>query len=326
MTAAFISVLTLHIGILFTIFKRQSKPTLGRLLSYILLISTIISLIFGWDMISFKELYSYLSLLIFLTFLYDSILLIQRYIQFPKNRTIYSLMIGMISATVFSAVDIIQLVINLIMPIPNILISPYGLIIVYTMVGFTLVFDNHSQVIKEKHIEEKRAQMFKILSMKDRLTWAWSRAYLEKVMPALVGDICILMLDIDHFKNFNDTYGHLEGDKALIHIFNLIQREIRNSDIIIRYGGEEFLIILSDSSPKDSIEVAKRIRKAIENSHIKLDSGKDVNITVSIGICCRYVENPSREIITQMIRKADIALYRAKEAGRNRVEIECVDK
>jgi len=159
--------------------------------------------------------------------------------------------------------------------------------------------------------------------MKDRLTWAWSRAYLEKEIPFLIGNICILMLDIDHFKNFNDTYGHLEGDKALIHIFNLIQREIRNSDIIIRYGGEEFLIILRDSTPKDGIEVAERIRKVIEKSPIRLDSGREINITVSIGICCQRVENPSREIITHMVRKADIALYRAKKGGRNRVEVEC---
>ncbi len=324
--AAFLALLTLHMGVLLKVFGKEKKPVVGQILSYLLILAAITSFVVGWNMILFKKLYSLLSILVFITLLYDSGLLIHRYITHGSNKTVFLIMIGIISATVFSAVDVIQLILNLIEPLPNILISPYGLVIVYIFVGFTFIFENHLQVITERQTEAKKAEMFQILSMKDKLTWTWTRAYLEKIIPSLVGNICIIMLDIDHFKQFNDTYGHLEGDKALIHIVDAIGKEIRNSDIIIRYGGEEFLIILAGSSQENGIEVAERIREIIAKSPIKLSCGKEVYITASMGVCCHYVENPTKEFIIQMIKKADIALYRAKDKGRNRVEVECMEK
>jgi len=320
--SAYTAVLTLHMGIIFTVFEKRKKPFLSRLISYVLALSIITLFITGYDMIAFKRFYSFLNFIIPLTFAYDSGLLIWHYIHKPYDKIVFPLMFGLISATAFTLIDVIELFINIVKPIPNILISAYGLVIVYIFIGFSLIFD-YIRMINEKDIEARKAEVFKTLSMKDKLTWAWSRAYLDEILPILVGDLCVIMLDIDHFKRFNDTYGHQVGDRVLKHIVRIIGETVRDSDIVIRYGGEEFLIILKGTHPDVGREVAERIRQAIEAVPMKVRPSESVKITASLGVCCQHVEHPSKILITQMINKADMALYRAKKEGRNRVEVGC---
>jgi diguanylate cyclase (GGDEF)-like protein len=118
-----------------------------------------------------------------------------------------------------------------------------------------------------------------------------------------------IMLDIDHFKKFNDTYGHDAGDKALFTIAEIIEMEIRETDLAIRYGGEEFLILLPQTGLTETIEAAERIMKAV-NSQTKY--------TVSMGIATYNKDIHQKEDI---IKKADDALYLAKNNGRNRIEV-----
>ena len=323
--SAYTAVLTLHMGVIFTVFEKKKKPFFARLISYGLAISIIVLFFTGYDMISFKRIYSFLNFIIPLTFAYDSGLLIWHYVNKPYNKIMFPLMFGLISATAFTLIDVIELFINIIKPIPNILISAYGLVIVYIFIGFSLIFD-YIRMINEKDIEARKAEVFKTLSMKDKLTWAWSRGYLDEILPTLVGDICVIMLDIDHFKHFNDTYGHQVGDRVLKHIVRIIGETVRDSDIVIRYGGEEFLIILKGAHPEIGLQVAERIRHAIETTPLNITPNKSVNITASLGVCCEHIEHPSKLLLTQMINKADMALYRAKEGGRNRVEVECKKK
>ncbi len=320
--SAYTAVLTLHMGILYTVYENKKKPKAGRIISYLLAISISAITLIGYDMITFKRIYSFLNFLLPITFAYDSGLLIWYYLYRPYNSMVFPLMAGMISATAFTLIDVIELFINIFKPIPNILISAYGLVIVYIFVGFTLIFD-YIRMINEKDIEARKAAVFKTLSMKDKLTWAWSRGYIDEIFPTLVGDICVIMLDIDHFKHFNDTYGHQVGDRVLKHIVRIMTDVVRDTDIIIRYGGEEFLIILKGTSPEIGKEVADRIRKSIETTPLRINPRESVSITASLGVCCRHIDNPTKALLTHMIKKADMALYRAKEKGRNRVEIEC---
>ncbi len=132
--------------------------------------------------------------------------------------------------------------------------------------------------------------------------------------------LCCMMLDVDYFKKVNDTYGHSAGDFVLKNISEIIKNEIREYDIACRYGGEEFLIILPQTSSKEAILVAQRLRKIIESSKtdIKKSGVKGVsflNVTVSIGVCS-YENSMSAE---SFVQKTDKALYEAKTTGRNRV-------
>ena len=124
------------------------------------------------------------------------------------------------------------------------------------------------------------------------------------------------MLDIDHFKEFNDTYGHLVGDNILKHISKIITQSKRSIDFVARYGGEEFSVILLETGLDEAIALAERIRKNIESSRTRYND-HTYSVTISIGIAeyKRQMKNPE-----ELISQADQALYRAKAEGRNRVE------
>ncbi len=130
-------------------------------------------------------------------------------------------------------------------------------------------------------------------------------------------DFSLSMLDIDHFKKINDHYGHLTGDEVLEEIAVLIRRNIRETDIVGRYGGEEFIIILPKTNLSSAWVVAERLRSIIEKTGMKDSAGNAFTITVSQGL----VGWERDEDAASLISRADEALYKAKEKGRNRVQI-----
>jgi diguanylate cyclase (GGDEF)-like protein len=123
------------------------------------------------------------------------------------------------------------------------------------------------------------------------------------------------MFDIDYFKQINDTYGHPTGDVVLKTLVQKIRRSIRESDILFRWGGEEFLIILPESDVNIASNLAEKIRKTVEDLEITF-SGKTISVTISMGVGTMSEVDTSDDLIM----RSDKALYAAKEKGRNRVE------
>jgi two-component system cell cycle response regulator len=126
----------------------------------------------------------------------------------------------------------------------------------------------------------------------------------------------LMMVDVDHFKKFNDKFGHPEGDKALAQIAKLLKSATRTADSVSRYGGEEFALILPETAKPAAVEVADRIRRDLENISVSAALMEPHPITLSIGVSSFPDDGNTCEL---MISKADQALYRAKELGRNRV-------
>jgi diguanylate cyclase (GGDEF)-like protein len=125
---------------------------------------------------------------------------------------------------------------------------------------------------------------------------------------------CIVsVIDFDHFKNINDTYGHDIGDKVLIAGAAAMSDAIRNSDSVVRVGGEEFMVVLASTDHESAAQVLERVRQAVEAIAITLDSGETINPTVSIGAS----ESREEDDVSSIYRRADQALYKAKRAGRN---------
>jgi diguanylate cyclase (GGDEF)-like protein len=123
------------------------------------------------------------------------------------------------------------------------------------------------------------------------------------------------MIDVDHFKKYNDTYGHPAGDDVLVKIASILKESVRSVDYAARYGGEEFLLILTETPLDGALEVAERIRTSVTEDTFGSDNEK-VEITVSIGVA-EFPENGDRS--ESIIASADAALYKAKRRGRNRV-------
>jgi diguanylate cyclase (GGDEF)-like protein len=160
------------------------------------------------------------------------------------------------------------------------------------------------------------------MAIQDALTGLFNRRHVlelldyEKNRSSRGGGIfCLAILDIDHFKNVNDTYGHLAGDAVLKAVATTIKTTMRNTEYCARYGGEEFLIVLTQTGINGALIGAERVRTQIEKIPFP-DLVSDFKITVSIGLS----EYKMREDIDDVIARADEALYRAKNGGRNRVE------
>lgn len=130
----------------------------------------------------------------------------------------------------------------------------------------------------------------------------------------------LIMCDIDHFKSYNDTYGHLEGDHILKIIATTIKNSIRISDEVFRYGGEEFVVILQSRDIKEAIISAERIRKAAESLRLEHKGCSEGIITVSCGVAV-FKEGDKDKQWDVILNRADKALYTAKSSGRNRVEV-----
>ncbi len=128
--------------------------------------------------------------------------------------------------------------------------------------------------------------------------------------------VSLIMVDLDHFKQLNDTYGHQAGDEALCCVAQLLRKEVRPGDIVSRYGGEEFAIILPKSSAEDSVAVAHRIRREIAIQPIRISSEDRIHLTASLGLATFPSDVKSEEAL---LRKADQAMFQAKKLGRNRV-------
>jgi diguanylate cyclase (GGDEF)-like protein len=159
------------------------------------------------------------------------------------------------------------------------------------------------------------------LSITDELTTLYNRRYIIEQLELRIlesvrynNPFSIIMIDIDDFKNINDTYGHNVGDKILTKISLEMKNNIRSHDLIARYGGEEFLILLPNTDIKNVFIAAQKIRNAVETICFKELS--ETNVTVSIGIA-EYKENMK---YMEFIELADRCLYRAKQNGKNRVE------
>ncbi|MBK1720159.1 diguanylate cyclase [Thiocystis violacea] len=174
-----------------------------------------------------------------------------------------------------------------------------------------------------RSIDAKRREAYQ-RSIRDSLTGLFNRLYMQDVMKRQCrihdrdpnAGVTAIMIDIDHFKAINDTYGHVVGDEALKHVAERLQGCSRETDVLVRFGGEEFILYLIGTAPSEASAQAERIRSTIEERGIGLDDGRRLAITVSLGVATRVQKEP----LEDLIRRADEALYRAKKAGRNRCE------
>ena len=172
-----------------------------------------------------------------------------------------------------------------------------------------------------KTLRKKNKELHE-LSITDSLTGLYNRKHLMETLDNEVArskrhkhDFAVLVIDIDHFKEYNDTYGHLAGDEVLSRLASVFKKSVRSCDYVARYGGEEFILVLPEIGPEDGVKAAERIRKKVVKENFAGD-GKPREVTVSVGVASYPKDGDDPQDI---IRHADAALYKSKESGRNQV-------
>ena len=181
------------------------------------------------------------------------------------------------------------------------------------------------RVLKERQLTQERVRMLKRLeemAITDHLTKLYNSRHFYNQLDIEADrsrrykrPLSLLFLDIDFFKQYNDVFGHLEGDKALVGLGQIIKLCLRTMDTAYRYGGEEFTIILPETNCEEAAVVADRIRTAVEAENLSPEPEKVVTITISIGI----TEYSPDERISTFVQRADNAMYISKQKGRNRI-------
>ena len=183
------------------------------------------------------------------------------------------------------------------------------------------------RVLKERQLSSERTRMMQKLqklAITDGLTKLYnSRSFYSQLELEVdrynryKHPLSLLLLDIDNFKEFNDNFGHLEGDKVLVRFSQIIKSCLRTNDSAYRYGGEEFTVILPETNGEEAKTVAQRIRASLESEKFRPIPNKNAKITISIGVTQYF----PKEELSAFIRRADKAMYLSKKNGRNRVSV-----
>lgn len=178
----------------------------------------------------------------------------------------------------------------------------------------------NEELQNEIEIRKKAEKTLEEIAITDPLTKLYNRRKFSEVLRYEIererrykSGLLLIMCDIDNFKSINDKYGHSAGDEVLKRFSQIVQTSIRKSDSLARWGGEEFILLISNTEPDKALFIAEKIRKIIETTEFKLADG----VTASFGVTS-YEGSDSEE---SLIARADKALYKAKENGRNRVEV-----
>lgn len=192
------------------------------------------------------------------------------------------------------------------------------------LIYFSALEQSRSEKEHLEHLVKVRTKEIELLSQTDSLTGLWNRRHLEESLESEFKrakrynkELSIMIIDLDHFKYINDTYGHMAGDEVLREVSAAIKECQRETDFIGRYGGEEIVIILPETDLHTSSNIAETVRKTVESRPVEFE-GEVINVTASIGVSSLRKEH---ENFAMLFSEADEALYNAKKLGRNRVEV-----
>lgn len=302
-----------------TIFKTESKYQFEHKLLYSVMFVSVVNFIYG--LIDFTGAIEVLSLSLNYALFMFMLISIRLYLKGDKLVKIF------LFAHAFYLFFSIYAFLYFIGFASSNYISSHGTSIGLIFEAFLLSYlVSYKFKIMEQEKEEDKIQKLelKLLASTDSMTKLYNRRYFTEISEKILDiskrekkNLSILMIDIDRFKRVNDTYGHQFGDEVLITLSRLLVEHQRKSDIVCRYGGEEFVILLPNTSLKNAATLAEKIRILIESLTMEAPENKDFKFTVSIGVAEIDIENETN--IELALKRADDALYVAKNSGRNRI-------
>ena len=196
------------------------------------------------------------------------------------------------------------------------LTANHGLILAQLTVGLRKA-QKYQDLIRTNDMLSAIALADSLTELKNRRALAWDLPREIKTARTEKTSLSLIILDIDHFKKVNDTHGHLVGDRVLQLLCQRLQHNLRSQDTAFRYGGEEFVILLANTSDDEALSVARRLNRLVSDEPFALSNKLTINITISLGTACLQAEDDHQG--ESLLYRADQCLLQAKTAGRNRV-------
>ncbi|QIL83223.1 GGDEF domain-containing protein [Diaphorobacter sp. HDW4A] len=191
--------------------------------------------------------------------------------------------------------------------------------LVVTSIGFLIMLRD-----RQAALEQHKAMLDPLTQLNNRTALIRDMTKAMNIAARNEKPLSVMIMDIDHFKRVNDKFGHLAGDQVIQLVARVLQQQSRGKDVVSRYGGEEFVLVLPDTLPHEALIAAQRMCRAIRNTPLVLPSGEKLNVTVSVGI---FSDVPVLGAHWEpMVEAADAAMYRAKRSGRDRVVISASSK
>ena len=307
----------MHLAIMKTagVYRRSRHlKEIAHSITALLIFITLVSAALGWDLRSFKLIYTISISGILLLLLADGALLLyllyaHSHLVGRERRTALLLTGGILALGTFGMHEMVGMV----LPLSNLPIrstsTAFATMFIIVVIAYIMI-EKFDYTVRNLATAQRETTTLRQLITKDPLTGALNRLYLSHVakLGELSPPVSVLMLDLDNFKEINDSMGHMFGDKVLRQIVDKIGEVIRNTDRIVRYGGDEFLILLNRTDIDKAEKIGRRILQSIEETTAGM-------ITASMGISvCRDIEK-----LHEAIQLADKALYIAKSKGKNRV-------
>lgn len=301
--------MNLFLGICFyayTIASYYNSKIIKRL-GHLTMILTILMVIFSPNMIVFKKLYMYAYFLILMnvfTWLWFSIK------EVHKKLVAFIFTIGFFTLGVYGSITVIMDITNQYFQMN----SPVVYISVFSAIPLLLIYEAIQErellLVKEKSLREIEFKN----SMTDSLTETWNQRFMSTIFGDRQSNYTMALIDIDNFKGVNDTYGHLVGDQVLIGISDILKSILNPDDIICRYGGDEFILMLKNQKYKDVQQLIEKMRIQVEQKRFQSEMGP-FGVTISIGL----EEATGNKTVESVFSTADMRLYQAKANGKNEV-------
>ena len=291
------------------VISRYFNKKMIRDISNFTVLGTLLMTMIASDMVIYKHLYTYGYLMLLLNVIGWLMVAIK---EIKKSYVAFIFSISFTALGVYASITVVLDIIGGYFSFN----SPMVYISVLATVPLLLIYEAIQEkdllLVQEKSLREKEFTH----ALTDDLTGTWNQRYIATLFDQDLGHYTMAMLDIDNFKGINDTYGHLAGDYILKEVASLLKTHLRKSDVICRYGGDEFVIIMSACPITQGHRVLEQIRKEIERTNFRYDK-TIIHITVSVGL----LETLGERNVAQVFDEVDVLLYKAKTAGRNRIAL-----
>lgn len=290
----------------YTIAAYYQSKTIRRI-GHLTIVLTLIMVLFSPDMVVFKKLYTYAYFLILLNvfmWLWYSVK------DLKKQLVAFIFSIGFFTLGVYGSITVIMDITNQYFQMN----SPAVYISVFSAIPLLLIYEaiqaKELLLVKEKSLREIEYKN----AMTDSLTNTWNQRYMSTVFSEIFTDYALAVIDIDDFKAVNDTYGHLVGDQVLMGVSEILKTILGKNDIICRYGGDEFILILKSHAYEEVLKRIDAVRRQVEERQFNAENGK-FGVTISIGLA----EAKEGKTVESIFYMADMKLYQAKANGKNEI-------